>query len=52
MLAEGYHNNHHRYPSAYDQAIKPREFDLGGWIIKKFFLDKTDIRDSDLTAKS
>lgn len=52
MLAEGYHNNHHRFPSAYDQAMRPGEFDFGGWIVKKLFLEKADISHSDLTAKS
>lgn len=51
MLAEGYHNNHHRYPSAYNQAMKQGEFDLGGWLIEKLFLEKTDISNSDLASK-
>lgn len=40
MLGEGYHNNHHRYPNAYNQAMRPGEFDLGGWVVEKFFLEK------------
>lgn len=34
---EGLHNNHHQYPSRYDQAVLPGEFDLAGWIVRKFF---------------
>ena len=34
---EGLHNNHHRYPAEYDQAMKPGEFDIAAWVIKKFF---------------
>lgn len=36
-MQEGLHNNHHKYPSTYDQAMRPGEFDMSGWIIKKFF---------------
>lgn len=36
-LGEGLHNNHHANPRAYDQAMKPGEFDFTGWCIKKFF---------------
>lgn len=38
---EGLHNNHHRYPGRYSQAIKPGERDLPAWFIKHFFLIKT-----------
>jgi stearoyl-CoA desaturase (Delta-9 desaturase) len=51
MLAEGYHNNHHKYPSRYNQAIKDKEFDLGGYIIEKLFLDKTNICNSKLPSE-
>jgi stearoyl-CoA desaturase (delta-9 desaturase) len=51
MLAEGYHNNHHKFPQSYNQAMVPGEFDLGGWIIEKIFLDKTNISYSDLSSK-
>jgi fatty-acid desaturase len=37
-LGEGLHNNHHKYPNRYNQAIMPGEFDPAGWIVKKFFL--------------
>lgn len=36
-LGEGLHNNHHRYPTRYSQAVEPGEFDLAGWVVKKFF---------------
>jgi stearoyl-CoA desaturase (delta-9 desaturase) len=36
-MQEGLHNNHHAYPLNYDQAITPGEFDMSGWIIRKFF---------------
>lgn len=36
-MQEGLHNNHHKHPSTYDQAMRPGEFDLSGWIVKKFF---------------
>jgi stearoyl-CoA desaturase (delta-9 desaturase) len=38
---EGLHNNHHRYPGRYSQAIKPGERDVPAWFIKHFFLIKT-----------
>lgn len=34
---EGLHNNHHKYPSRYNQAMNPGEFDLAGWVVEKFF---------------
>ena len=37
-LGEGLHNNHHRYPNRYDQAVKSGEFDLAGYIVRKFFV--------------
>jgi stearoyl-CoA desaturase (delta-9 desaturase) len=36
-MQEGLHNNHHRYPGKYDQALVPGEFDVAGHIVKKFF---------------
>lgn len=39
-LGEGLHNNHHRYPQRYNQAVLPGEFDPAGWIVKKFFIQK------------
>jgi stearoyl-CoA desaturase (delta-9 desaturase) len=36
-MQEGLHNNHHAYPSRYDQAMSPGEFDIAGWAVKKFF---------------
>ena len=35
---EGLHNNHHRYPNKYDQALKPGEFDPVGWLVGKLFV--------------
>lgn len=38
LLGEGLHNNHHAKPNDYNQAHARGEFDLGAWIIKKFFI--------------
>ena len=35
---EGLHNNHHYDMTKYDQAMQPGEFDLAGWMVKKFFI--------------
>ena len=44
-LGEGLHNNHHACPNEYNQAIKTNEFDIVGWLIKRFFIvDKNDNR--------
>jgi stearoyl-CoA desaturase (delta-9 desaturase) len=40
-IGEGLHNNHHKYPSRYNQAILPNEFDPAGWVVKTFF-EKVD----------
>jgi fatty-acid desaturase len=37
-LGEGLHNNHHRYPNRFDQAVKFSEFDFAGWVVRKFFI--------------
>jgi stearoyl-CoA desaturase (delta-9 desaturase) len=37
-LGEGLHNNHHRYPNRYDQAVESGEFDLAGYVVRKFFV--------------
>lgn len=34
---EGLHNNHHRFPNRYDQAVKPGEFDPVGWFVGRVF---------------
>jgi stearoyl-CoA desaturase (delta-9 desaturase) len=34
-IGEGLHNNHHRYPQRYNQAVLPTEFDPAAWIINK-----------------
>lgn len=36
-LSEGLHNNHHAKPWDMDVGHKPGEFDVSGWVIKKFF---------------
>lgn len=36
-IGEGLHNNHHKYPNRYNQAITDNEFDPAGWIVSKFF---------------
>jgi hypothetical protein len=40
--AEVYHNNHHRYPGRYDQAIIEREFDPAGYVVDKFFVESIE----------
>jgi len=35
--AEIFHNNHHKFPGAYDQATEAGEFDPSAWVINKFF---------------
>ena len=37
LLGEGYHHNHHYAPWKYDNADKPGEWDLSGWVIRTFF---------------
>jgi stearoyl-CoA desaturase (delta-9 desaturase) len=37
LLGEGMHNNHHAFPSNYNQNHRDGEFDLSGVVIKKFF---------------
>lgn len=37
-LGEGLHNNHHRYPNRFDQAVKLSEFDFAGYVVRKFFI--------------
>jgi stearoyl-CoA desaturase (delta-9 desaturase) len=39
-LGEGLHNNHHAKSDAYDQAMRPGEFDFSGWLVKKIFAIK------------
>jgi fatty-acid desaturase len=41
---EGWHNNHHRYPSSYRIGLKRFEFDLSAYIIEKMRLDKSTSR--------
>jgi len=31
---EGWHNNHHRYPSYYRIGLKPNEVDISAWVIE------------------
>lgn len=40
--AEVYHNNHHKFPGRYDQALKKNEFDPAGWVIDKFFVESIE----------
>lgn len=40
--AEVYHNNHHKYPGRYNQAIIENEFDPAGWVIEKFFVESIE----------
>ncbi len=36
-IGEGLHNNHHKYPHRYNQAVLPNEFDPAGFVVDKFF---------------
>lgn len=36
-LSEGLHNNHHAKPGDMDVGHKPGEFDISGWVIRKWF---------------
>jgi stearoyl-CoA desaturase (delta-9 desaturase) len=36
-IGEGLHNNHHRYPNRYNQAVFSNEFDPAGWVVKYCF---------------
>ncbi len=38
-FGEPFHNNHHKYPTRYNFAINPGEFDLSGWVCEKFFVE-------------
>lgn len=40
MLGAGLHNNHHADSSSYTYKVKPWEWDLPGWFIKKFLMQK------------
>ena len=31
---EGWHNNHHKYPSSYRMGFKPNELDISAWVIE------------------
>jgi len=39
-IGEGLHNNHHKYPNRYNQAMISGEFDPAGWLVEKFFVVK------------
>lgn len=39
QIGEGLHNNHHKYPGRYSQAVTEDEFDPVAWIIEKFFVE-------------
>lgn len=39
LLVGELHNNHHKHPRLYDQAISAGEFDLAGWMVRKIFLE-------------
>jgi len=39
QIGEGLHNNHHRYPNRYSQAVEPGERDPAAWIVEKFFIE-------------
>jgi fatty-acid desaturase len=38
-FGETYHNNHHKYPTRYNFAVMPGEFDFSGWICEKLFVE-------------
>lgn len=35
-FGSGWHNNHHNNQRSYTTKVKPWEFDISGWVIKKF----------------
>ena len=35
-FGSGWHNNHHNKQWSYTTKVKPWEFDISGWVIKKF----------------
>lgn len=37
-MGDGLHNNHHTHPGKYDKSTAPHEFDLTGWLIRKFIM--------------
>ncbi len=43
FLGEGYHNNHHKYPNEYNQAMLAGEWDFAAWVVDTFFwVDPSD----------
>lgn len=38
-LGEGWHNNHHKFPSRYRQGVKPWEIDVSAFLIEKLFIN-------------
>lgn len=41
-LGEGWHNNHHKYPGAITTKVKWWEFDPTAFLIKHFFMEKSN----------
>jgi len=39
QIGEGLHNNHHRFPNNYSQAVMPGEYDPVAWIVEKMFIE-------------
>jgi fatty-acid desaturase len=39
QIGEGLHNNHHKYPSRYSQAVESHERDPVAWIVEKLFIE-------------
>lgn len=39
-----FHHNHHYKPNEYNMAMNPGEFDLGAWMIERFFIEPAPTR--------
>lgn len=38
-LGQGMHNNHHQHPSAYQLAMQPKDIDIAGAVIERYWLE-------------
>lgn len=51
IYAEGFHNNHHAYPLAWNQSMKPDEIDYVAYAIKYIFAERGSLRVYDHCTK-
>jgi len=49
--AEGFHNNHHAYPTAWNQGMKPGEIDYVAYAIKYIFAERDSLREHEHSTK-